>query len=139
MSLTPLRSPYPRPRAQQQPVKAPPVSVPSVFAPSAPAAPEPSAEVQRRIAIETLTVADMTDLSIESLNALVPYRPDLIAALIIDAGEMRRGARPMRTSTMRPVARCIVLAGMRRRAEPLSDADEEFLAAFSESPGEAGA
>jgi hypothetical protein len=140
-SLSPLWAR--RPRAQQQPAKdrasvfanvivaapAPvteqaPVSVPSVFAPSAPAAPQP------RIAIENLTPADVRDLSTATINALVPLNPKLVGQLIIDAGKRRRNEPPMNTPTMRPLSRCILIAGAKRRSEPISDADEEFLCAY---------
>jgi hypothetical protein len=139
-SLTPIWAP--RPRAQQQPAarERAPVSAPSMFTPSAPAylptVPTPSVETPRRIAIENLTVDDIRDASISTLNALVPHRPDLIGRLIVDAGKMRRAELPLRMSTMRPVARCMVLSGERRRGRELNEEETAFMADFLESIGQ---
>jgi hypothetical protein len=130
-TLSPLWSP--RVRAQQPPAKAAPVSVPSVFAPSAPAAPSVPAEVQRRVAIETLTIDDVTGLSVASVNSLVPHRPDLIGELVVRAGKMRRAELPMDTFAMRPIARAIVLSGERRRGRELNEEEAAFMAEFLET------
>ena len=127
-SLTPLW--YPRPRVQQQPAKArvpapaDPVLVPSVFAP---VAPQPS--------VEHLTVADVAGLSFEWIAALVPINPKLVADLIVESGKMRRAKSPMRTSTMRPMARAILLSGERRRGRELNEEDAAFMADFLKSIG----
>jgi hypothetical protein len=135
MTLSPLWGP--KLRVQQQPAKerAPAsvaerasVSVPSVFAPSAPVE-----KAKPRTAVENLTTADVVGLSVESVNLLVRENPKLVAQLVINAGKMRRAELPTPMASLRPMARCILLAGMKRRAEQISDADEEFLAAFCES------
>jgi hypothetical protein len=137
-SLSPLW--VPRLRAQPQPAKTAPVSVPSVFAPAkvTPAnvsAPTMPAEVQRCIAIETLTVADVTDLSVSTINALVPHRPDLVAELIVNSGKRRRAELPMNPSTLRPMARAILLSGELRRGRELNEEERDFMASFLESIG----
>ena len=100
---------------------------------SVPVAPAPAAARPR---VEHLTAADVhNDLSTATINALIPINPELVAQLIIDAGRRRRAELPMNTSTLRPLARAIVLSGKRRRAEPLDDADAEFLAEFLENIG----
>jgi hypothetical protein len=123
-NLTPLRSPYlhPRPQVQQQPAKAAPAFVPSVFAP----APAP------RLDVEHLTINDVRGLSTASINMLVPHRPDLVARLIVDSGRRRRGELAYPMTSLRPMAHAMLLAGMRRRAEKISDADALFLENYLE-------
>lgn len=102
----------------------------TVPAAPAPAAPAP-ADAQPRVAVEDLSVADVRqDLSTASINSLVPINPKLVGQLIVDAGRRRRAELPMSTVAMRPLARAIILSGMRRRAEPLTEADAEFLSDF---------
>jgi hypothetical protein len=113
MSLTPLRSPYPpRPRAQQQQP-----------------APKP------RVDIEHLTTADVAGLSFETIGMLVKENPKLVANMIVDAAKMRRAEMPMNPSTLRPVARAIVLSGERRRGRELNAEEAAFMADFLESIG----
>jgi hypothetical protein len=134
MSLSPLWGP--RPRARQQPDTASlKERAPAPAAEHAPVPAPVSAEVQRRIAIEHLTPDDVADLSVTTINTLVPLNPKLIAQLIIDSGKRRRAELPMNTSTLRPLARCILLAGEKRRGQELSDADEEFLNAYLDEIG----
>jgi hypothetical protein len=97
--------------------------------------PPPAVPEQPHVDVEHLTVNDVRDLSTAKINTLIPHRPDLVAQLIVDAGRRRRGELPMNTFAMRPISRCILLSGMKRRSEPLSDADEEYLAAYLDEIG----
>ena len=99
--------------------------------PSAPVAVQPT-----RVDVEHLTVVDVSgELSMATVNSLVPLNPRLVAELIIQAGQRRRAELPLSTSTMRPMARAIVLSGEKRRGRELSAADESFLADYLESIG----
>ena len=98
-----------------------PVSVSSVFAPVA---------LQPRV-VECLTAEDVAQSSIEAINMLVPHRPDLVAQAVILSGRRRRGELAYPMQSLKPMARFILLAGMNRRAEQLSEADAIFLARVS--------
>jgi hypothetical protein len=109
----------------------------------APAAPAPAAlipaEVQQRIAIETLTPDDVRDLSIESINLLIPHNPKLVGQLIINAGKMRRGELPLGMFRLGATARAVLLCGEMRRGCELNEEEADFMATFLESIGAAGA
>lgn len=91
--------------------------------------PAPAAAPPR---VEELTVDAARALSIDTINLLVREKPGLVARMVIDAGRRRRGELPMSRSELRPAALAVILCGMKRRAEPLTDADEFFLASYLE-------
>ena len=101
------------------------------------AAPAPAAAVVQptRVDVEHLTAADVRDLSFATIGLLTPINPKLVADLIINAGKMRRAELPMNTFAMRPLARCILLAGEKRRGRELCDADAQFLADYLDEIG----
>ena len=79
---------------------------------------------------EELTVDAARALSIDTVNLLVRENPGLVARLVIDAGKRRRAELPMSRSELRPAALAVILCGAKRRAEPLTEADEQFLAGY---------
>jgi hypothetical protein len=95
-------------------------------------APSVPVERQRQVAIENLTADDVAGLSISTINSLIPHNPKLVARLIVDSGRRRRAELPTPMSTLKPMAHAVLLCGMRRRSEKLSDVDEAFLAAYLE-------
>jgi hypothetical protein len=130
-SLTPLRSPnYPRPQAQQQP----PVSVVRLRDPDP--APTPPAPVPPRVTRD-LSVADAHALSIETVNLIFKEDKKLAGRMVIDAGRRRRAELQTPMQSLRPMAHAILIAGMKRRAEKISDADEIFLKGYLEEIGAA--
>jgi hypothetical protein len=129
MSLTPLRSPFLNPRAQQQ--------LPANVVRSKEPDPTPAAPVQTRVDIEHLTVADVRELSTATINALIPYNRKVVAQAVIDAGRRRRGELETPMTSLKPIARFILLAGERRRGRELNDEEAGFMADFLESVGAA--
>ena len=130
MSLSNLANWRPPVRANPQPKERAPapvasVIVPSVIAPSVPVVAQP------RVA-DRLTAEDVAQSSIEAINMLIPHRPDLVAQAVVNSGRRRRGELAYPMTSLRPMARFILLAGMNRRAEKLSEADAIFLREFPE-------
>jgi hypothetical protein len=68
--------------------------------------------------------------STSTLNALIPYRPDLIAELVVRAGRMRRAELTATPFAIRPIARAIILSGERRRGRELNEEEAVFMADF---------
>ena len=66
---------------------------------------------------------------------LIPRDPKFVADLIVAAGARRRAELPLSPTELRPAARAALLCGMKRQAEPLTDADAEFLSDFLEEVG----
>ena len=126
-----------RPRAHPQPTSTSHDRARVAPAPAAPASDTTSRLSARadmpRVEHRELTVDDARSLSIETVNLLVKENPGLVARLVIDAGRRRRAELPMSRSELRPAALAVILCGMKRRAEPLSAADESFLADYLES------
>jgi hypothetical protein len=129
-SLTPLWVQTPRPLAQQAQQQSA-----SVFRFKEPD-PAPAAPVQPRV-MRDLTVEDAHALSIETVNLIFKEDPKLAGKMIADAGKRRRGELETPMSAIPAKAHAIVLSGMRRRAEKLSDADETFLQGYLEEIGAA--
>lgn len=99
----------------------------------APAPAAPAREQAKPPPVEQLTVNDVRDLSLETINALVPINPTLVANLITQAGARARGELPSAPmSSLRPAARAIVLAGERARGRELNAEEAEFLTAYVE-------
>ena len=135
MSLSPLYS-YPvRPVVGAVTKERGRVATAPVSVAAQPSAPAPAVVQPTRVAVEHLTAADVRDLSFATIAALVPLNPSLVAQLIINSGKMRRAELPMSTSAMRPLARCILLAGEKRRGRELCDADAQFLADYLDEIG----
>ena len=82
-----------------------------------------------------ISVADAHALSIETINLLVKENPKFVGRLIADAGKRRRGELAYPLTSLKPIARFILLAGMNRRAEKLSEADALFLDNYLEEIG----
>lgn len=127
--LTPLQSPYhPHPQAQRQlPIAAPAYDV---HADDIKPKPTPVVPVQPRVEHRDTSVVDAHVLSIETINLLVKENPALVARMVIDAGRRRRAELQTPMGSLKPMARFILLAGMNRRAEKLSEADAMFLEDF---------
>ena len=90
--------------------------------PAAPVSADPRASLPAPAAVhpsvERLTADDVHDLSVETINALVPINPTLVAQLITQAGARARGELPLAPlSSLRPAARAICLAGERARGQ----------------------
>ena len=97
----------------------------------APPATEPLAVERRR-----LTLDEARALSVDSINLLIPKDPAFVAKLIIAAGQRRRAELPLTPTELKPAARCILLAGEKRRGRELNEEENAFMADFL---GEVGA
>jgi hypothetical protein len=135
-NLTPLCLPYhPRPQAQAQQQSASVFRFKEVGPTPVALVPSVPAETQHRIAIENLTADDVRNLSIATINALIPYNRKVVAQAIVDAGRRRRGELETPAASLKPIARFVKLAGERRRGRALNEEEDAFMVEFPASVG----
>jgi hypothetical protein len=128
--LTPLWASLPRAHQAQ------PQQSPSFVALKDPD-PTPAAPVPAESRIELLTVDDLRVASISTINAVLPYNRKVIAQAVIDSGPRRRGELETPMTSLKPIARFILLADERRRGRELTEEEAEFMTEFPASVGAA--